>query len=110
MPQVRIGVNNVARNVTQMRVGVNGVARNVTAAYIGVDGVARRIWPLDFTGDGRFLAVAGAGYPYLLIYERAGESFTKLRTRRRFRPAFAAPCLLRRTAFILPPSTTRRPI
>ena len=40
-----IGVNNVARKISNCYVGVNGVARKVKAVYIGdVNGVARLVW------------------------------------------------------------------
>ena len=39
-----IGVNNVARKISNCYVGVNGVARKVKAVYVGVNGVARLVW------------------------------------------------------------------
>lgn len=39
-----VGVDNVARKVTNVYVGVDGVARKVKAAWIGVDGVARKFY------------------------------------------------------------------
>ena len=40
MPEY-IGINNVARNVSQQYVGVSSVARQVSNGYVGIGGVAR---------------------------------------------------------------------
>lgn len=61
-----VGVDGVAKKVTDMFVGVNGVAKKISDAWIGVNGVARKFWPclelkdvpvgsiiqLDEAGDG----------------------------------------------------------
>lgn len=61
-----IGVDGIAKKVTDMFVGVNGVAKKISDAWIGVNGVARKFWPclelkdvpagsiiqLDEAGDG----------------------------------------------------------
>lgn len=40
-----VGVNDVAKKVTDIFVGVDGVARKVSDAWIGINGVARKFWP-----------------------------------------------------------------
>lgn len=61
-----VGVDGVAKKVTDMFVGVNGVAKKVSEGWIGVNGIARKFWPclelkdvpagsiiqLDEAGDG----------------------------------------------------------
>lgn len=44
-PLIAVGVNDVARKVSDIYVGVNGVARKVSDAWVGINGVARKIWP-----------------------------------------------------------------
>ena len=39
-----VGVNGLARKVTDLYVGVNGVARRVSKGYVGVNGVARQFY------------------------------------------------------------------
>ena len=39
-----IGVNNIARKISNCYVGVDGIARKVKAVYVGVDGKARLVW------------------------------------------------------------------
>jgi hypothetical protein len=39
-----IGIDGLARKVTNMYIGVDGVARKVKTGYIGVDGIARQFW------------------------------------------------------------------
>lgn len=40
-----LGVNGVARKISNKYIGVNGVARKISNGYIGVNGVARQFWP-----------------------------------------------------------------
>lgn len=40
-----VGVDDVAKKVTDIFVGVDGVARKVSDAWIGINGVARKFWP-----------------------------------------------------------------
>lgn len=42
-----VGVNGIARNVSNIYVGVNGVARKVVKGYVGVNGVAQQFWGND---------------------------------------------------------------
>lgn len=39
-----VGVNNVARKISNCYVGIDGKARKVKAIYVGVNGVARLVW------------------------------------------------------------------
>lgn len=64
-----IGVNNIAKKVTDIYTGVNNVAKKVTDGWIGINGVARKFWPclelqnvtpggilkLDEKGDGNLV-------------------------------------------------------
>lgn len=65
---VLVGVDGVAKKVTDMFVGVNGTAKKVSEAWIGVNGKAKKIFPtfilgmlspgdivkIDEMGDGNF--------------------------------------------------------
>lgn len=44
-PLICVGVNEVAKKVTDMYAGVNGVAKRISDAWVGINGVARKIWP-----------------------------------------------------------------
>lgn len=61
-----IGVNGVARKITQSYVGVGGVARTIKKGYIGVNGVAR----LCYSKNPRFLL---AGSTKLILAD--GKTF-----------------------------------
>ena len=60
---LRIGVNNIARDVSNIYIGVSGVARRVERAYIGVNGVARQFYglPVPQTEYGITSHVVGMG-------------------------------------------------
>lgn len=63
MPEY-IGINNVARNVTQQYIGVSSVSRQVVNGYIGVGGVAR----LFFGGSAKAVTnfkKTSKGYNYI---------------------------------------------
>ena len=51
VPQIFIGVGDVAKRVTEMFIGVNGKAKRVTEAWIGVNGKAQKIFPTLIVGD-----------------------------------------------------------
>jgi hypothetical protein len=42
---VRLGVNNVAKNLGSCKIGVNNVAKNVKKIYAGVNDKAKLVWP-----------------------------------------------------------------
>ena len=44
-PLICVGVDEIAKKVTDMYVGVNGVAKRISDAWVGINGVARKIWP-----------------------------------------------------------------
>lgn len=45
--QIYVGVNNVARKVTNAYVGVNGVARKIKKAYVGVNDIAQLFYEAE---------------------------------------------------------------
>lgn len=47
---VFVGVNGIAKKVTNMFVGVNGVAKKISSAWIGVNGKAKKIFPTFVLG------------------------------------------------------------
>ena len=37
----------IAHKTTKLRVGINNVSRNVVKGYVGVNGIAKQFWPVD---------------------------------------------------------------
>ena len=51
VPQMFIGVGDVAKKVSEMFIGVSGKAKKVSEAWIGVNGKAMKIFPTLTVGD-----------------------------------------------------------
>ena len=59
-----IGVNNVARKVSQPYIGVNNVARKVKSGFIGVNGVARQYYESVVYNTWKKYSFASADFYY----------------------------------------------
>ena len=63
MGQINIGVNNVARKVTNAYVGIDGKARKVKAVYVGdANGKARLVWQSVVAKLVKFISSIYKGY------------------------------------------------
>jgi hypothetical protein len=51
MPNVKIGVSDQSKTVSDIKIGVNDQAKKVVAGYIGVNGQAKRFWPPNKSSD-----------------------------------------------------------
>lgn len=51
MAAAMVGVDGVAKKISNMFIGINGVAKKITTAWIGIDGVARKIYPAYTVGS-----------------------------------------------------------
>lgn len=40
-----VGVNNIARKVSDMYIGISNKARKISDGWVGVNGIARKFWP-----------------------------------------------------------------
>ena len=66
-----VGVNNVAKKVSDLYVGVSNKARKVTDGWVGINGVARKFWPvveLKDTVSGDIIKIDEAGDGNLVDY------------------------------------------
>ena len=66
-----VGIDGVAKKVTDMLVGINGVAKKIPDAWIGINGIARKFWPcleLQNVTPGNIIKIDEAGDGTLVDY------------------------------------------